>query len=141
MEPIDLRSANAILDRLTYITPRRHLLYVTDATVGSDGDFFSLPHTFEHLTCFLPGMLALGAATLRMRRLPICGLHRALHKHAGLSTPIHPLDSLQTRLSSPRDPHPMMGHSGMVYGQHTSRGGRRAVRVGIPRACDRWNRY
>jgi mannosyl-oligosaccharide alpha-1,2-mannosidase len=63
MEPIDLRSANAILDRLTYISPKRHLLYVTDANVGSDGDF-SPSHIFEHLTCFLPGMLALGAATL-----------------------------------------------------------------------------
>ena len=61
--PIDLRSANAILDRLTYISPRRHLLYVTDAQVDSEGDF-SPSHTFEHLTCFLPAVLALGAATL-----------------------------------------------------------------------------
>jgi mannosyl-oligosaccharide alpha-1,2-mannosidase len=63
MEPVDLRSADAILDRLTYISPRRHLLYVTDATVGPDGDF-SPSHIFEHLTCFLPGVLALGAATI-----------------------------------------------------------------------------
>jgi mannosyl-oligosaccharide alpha-1,2-mannosidase len=63
MGPIDLRSANAILDHLTYISPRRHLLYVTDADVGTDDDF-SPSHIFEHLTCFLPGMLALGAATL-----------------------------------------------------------------------------
>jgi mannosyl-oligosaccharide alpha-1,2-mannosidase len=63
MEPIDLRSANAILDRLTYISPKRHLLYVTDADVDWDGDF-SPSHNFEHLTCFLPGVLALGAATL-----------------------------------------------------------------------------
>jgi len=58
-----LRSANAILDHLTYISPKRHLLYVTDANVGSDGDI-SPSHIFEHLTCFLPGVLALGAATL-----------------------------------------------------------------------------
>lgn len=58
-----LRSANAILDRLTYISPKRHLLYVTDANVGPDSDF-SPTHIFEHLTCFLPGMLALGAAML-----------------------------------------------------------------------------
>src|SRR5258708_19226279 len=63
MEPIDIRSANAILDHLTYISPMRHLLYVTDANVDSDGDF-SPSHIFEHLTCFLPGVLALGAATI-----------------------------------------------------------------------------
>jgi mannosyl-oligosaccharide alpha-1,2-mannosidase len=63
MEPIDIRSVNAILDRLTYISPKRHLLYVTDADVDSDGDF-SPSHIFEHLTCFLPGVLALGAATI-----------------------------------------------------------------------------
>jgi len=61
--PIDLRSANAILDHLTYITPTRNLLYVTDAIVDSNGDL-KPSHTFEHLTCFLPGLLALGAATL-----------------------------------------------------------------------------
>jgi mannosyl-oligosaccharide alpha-1,2-mannosidase len=62
-EPIDIRSANAILDRLTYISPKRHLLYVTDADVNLEGGF-APSHTFEHLTCFLPGVLALGAATL-----------------------------------------------------------------------------
>ena len=61
--PLDLRSADAILDRLTYISPTRHLLYVTDADVYQEGDI-SPSHVFEHLTCFLPGVLALGAATL-----------------------------------------------------------------------------
>jgi len=58
-----LRSVNAILAHLTYISPRRQLLYVTDTIVGPDG---RMPpsHIFEHLTCFLPGVLALGAATL-----------------------------------------------------------------------------
>lgn len=60
---IDLRSANAILDHLTFITPSRNLLYVTDATVNANGDL-NPSHTFEHLTCFLPGVLALGAATI-----------------------------------------------------------------------------
>lgn len=63
MEPVDLRSANAILDRLTYITPTRNLLYVTDGGVNRSGDFVPT-HIFEHLTCFLPGVLALGAAAL-----------------------------------------------------------------------------
>ncbi|KAI9453039.1 seven-hairpin glycosidase [Lactarius psammicola] len=58
-----LRSVNVILDRLTYLTPSRNLLYITDATVGLHGAFYP-SHRFEHLTCFLPGVLALGAVTL-----------------------------------------------------------------------------
>ncbi|KAH9031564.1 seven-hairpin glycosidase [Lactarius hengduanensis] len=58
-----IRSVDAILDHLTYLTPNRSLLYVTDATVDAHGNF--LPsHKLEHLTCFLPATLALGAATL-----------------------------------------------------------------------------
>ena len=63
MNPVDLRSTNAILDHLTYITPTRNLLYVTDAKVDGSGQLIP-SHTFEHLTCFLPGVLALGAAML-----------------------------------------------------------------------------
>jgi mannosyl-oligosaccharide alpha-1,2-mannosidase len=59
----DLRSVDAILDHLTYLTPTRRLLYVTDAYVSKSGEF-TPSHTFEHLTCFLPGVLALGASTL-----------------------------------------------------------------------------
>ncbi|TRM62777.1 glycoside hydrolase [Schizophyllum amplum] len=53
-----VQSANAILAELTFITPTRQLLYVTDATRGHPS------HNLEHLTCFLGGLLALGAATL-----------------------------------------------------------------------------
>lgn len=63
MKPVDLRSVNAILDRLTYISPTRNLLYVTDANVDANG-VFKPTHVFEHLTCFLPGVLALGVAAL-----------------------------------------------------------------------------
>ena len=59
----DLRSVNAILDHLTYLTPSRNLLYVTDASVDLSGTF-TPSHRLEHLTCFLPGVLALGAVTL-----------------------------------------------------------------------------
>ncbi|KAI9453041.1 seven-hairpin glycosidase [Lactarius psammicola] len=58
-----LRSVDAILDHLTYLTPSRNLLYVTDATVDLHGSF-KPSHRFEHLTCFLPATLALGAVTL-----------------------------------------------------------------------------
>jgi mannosyl-oligosaccharide alpha-1,2-mannosidase len=54
----DLRAVESIIDTLLYITPTRKLLYVTDAYAGSPS------FKFEHLSCFLPGMLALGVHTL-----------------------------------------------------------------------------
>ncbi|KAI0630670.1 seven-hairpin glycosidase [Trametes polyzona] len=53
-----LRDVDAILSNLLYITPNRELLYVTDTTPTGPS------HAFEHLSCFLPGLLALGAHTL-----------------------------------------------------------------------------
>ncbi|KAF8717523.1 hypothetical protein AX14_012169 [Amanita brunnescens Koide BX004] len=53
-----LQSVEGILTNLTYISPKRHLLYVTDITDGMPS------HKFEHLSCFLPGLLALGVYTL-----------------------------------------------------------------------------
>ncbi|KAI0369832.1 seven-hairpin glycosidase [Pilatotrama ljubarskyi] len=57
-----LLSMNEVLTRLLYITPNRELLYVTD-TYGAS---FSATHHFEHLACFFPGLLALGAHTLNL---------------------------------------------------------------------------
>lgn len=54
----DLKSANAIINNLLYITPKRHLLFVTDTNDGKPS------YTFEHLSCFLPGLLALGVHTI-----------------------------------------------------------------------------
>lgn len=54
----DLKTADAIIKKLLYVTPNRQMLYVTDVQVGMP------THVFEHLSCFLPGLLALGAATL-----------------------------------------------------------------------------
>ncbi|KAL1675320.1 glycoside hydrolase [Schizophyllum commune] len=84
-----IHSANAILANLAYVSPTRGLLYVTDAVrkpyvtdavrkpAGEDvKGGKSLPnadmqtargrpsHNFEHLTCFLGGLLALGARTV-----------------------------------------------------------------------------
>ncbi|KAJ8694673.1 hypothetical protein PTI98_007330 [Pleurotus ostreatus] len=53
-----IESANAIINNLLYVTPKRRLLYVTDTSGGIAS------HKFEHLSCFLPGLLALGAHTL-----------------------------------------------------------------------------
>lgn len=56
--PSDLGSANAIINNLLYVTPKRHLLFVTDTNNGTPS------YTFEHLSCFLPGLLALGVHTI-----------------------------------------------------------------------------
>ncbi|KAJ7154616.1 glycoside hydrolase family 47 protein [Mycena filopes] len=57
MRDLYVRSANAIIEHLLYVGPRRQMLYVTDLKHGVP------THRFEHLSCFLPGMLALGAHT------------------------------------------------------------------------------
>ncbi|KXN86576.1 Endoplasmic reticulum mannosyl-oligosaccharide 1,2-alpha-mannosidase [Leucoagaricus sp. SymC.cos] len=49
-----LNSINGVINNLLYITPNRHLLYVTDTTSGIT------THKLEHLSCFFPGLLALG---------------------------------------------------------------------------------
>jgi mannosyl-oligosaccharide alpha-1,2-mannosidase len=54
----DIKSANGIINNLIYITPKRGLLYVGDL---SDGQ---LHHRLEHLSCYLPGVLAMGASLL-----------------------------------------------------------------------------
>jgi len=53
-----IKSATGIINNLLYLTPNRNLMYVGDL-VGSD-----IIHRLEHLSCFLPGLLALGAHTL-----------------------------------------------------------------------------
>ncbi|KAF7969462.1 hypothetical protein HWV62_27311 [Athelia sp. TMB] len=55
-----LKSATGIIDNLLFLSPKRKLLYVTDISFGNPS------HTFEHLSCFLPGLLALGAHTLEL---------------------------------------------------------------------------
>ncbi|KII87475.1 glycoside hydrolase family 47 protein [Plicaturopsis crispa FD-325 SS-3] len=55
-----ISAASAIIEHLLYISPTRNLLYVTDASNGRPS------HTFEHLSCFLPGLLALGVHTLAL---------------------------------------------------------------------------
>ncbi|KAJ4474597.1 glycoside hydrolase family 47 protein [Lentinula edodes] len=80
-----LNASKSIIEHLLYITPNREMLYVTDAdmlkpsppkpnaspespkttTQGATSIPSSVPSgTFEHLSCFLPGLLALGVQTL-----------------------------------------------------------------------------
>ena len=53
-----ITSARGIIQNLLYLSPHRNLLYVTDIQFGNP------TRVFEHLSCFLPGLLALGAHTL-----------------------------------------------------------------------------
>ncbi|GBE86241.1 seven-hairpin glycosidase [Sparassis crispa] len=55
-----LRTINHILTHLLYISDTRGLVYVTDTNTAS----YVPTHRFEHLSCFFPGLLALGAHTL-----------------------------------------------------------------------------
>ncbi|KIK61668.1 glycoside hydrolase family 47 protein [Collybiopsis luxurians FD-317 M1] len=79
-----LRASKSIIEHLLYVTPDRDILYVTDAEIREvhqttagitdlpiSATSASLPTissypsgNFEHLSCFLPGLLALGAQTL-----------------------------------------------------------------------------
>lgn len=54
----DLKSINYIINNLLFITEKRRLLYVTDILDGVP------THRFEHLSCSLPGLLALGVHNL-----------------------------------------------------------------------------
>ena len=54
-----MTTVNHILTNLLFITPKRDLLYVTDLHGPNIAS-----HSLEHLSCFLPGLLALGLRTL-----------------------------------------------------------------------------
>jgi hypothetical protein len=64
-----LRGSTHILTRLLYLTPNRHLLYATNARKTSKVANDWPTHEFEHLSCFLPGLLALGAHSLPLDTL------------------------------------------------------------------------
>ena len=61
---LDIKSATGIIDKLIYQTPNRGLLYVGDIFLGR------FTHRLEHFSCYLPGILALGAFTLSDTELP-----------------------------------------------------------------------
>ncbi|KAG6890079.1 hypothetical protein C0995_012028 [Termitomyces sp. Mi166 len=70
-----LRATTHIITRLLYLSPTRHLLYVTDETMDLRSGKSYPTHTFEHLSCFLPGLLALGAHTLPLDDLELLGIN------------------------------------------------------------------
>jgi len=71
---LDLRTTTYIITNLLYVSPKRNLLYVTDTTSSTFGSSNSPTHVFEHLSCFLPGLLALGAHTLPLDNLAELGI-------------------------------------------------------------------
>ncbi|KAG6864850.1 hypothetical protein C0991_006791 [Blastosporella zonata] len=70
-----LRATTYIITKLLYLSPTRHLLYVTDEMTDKNTGMTYPTHTFEHLSCFLPGLLALGAHTLPLDNLESIGIH------------------------------------------------------------------
>ncbi|KAF7318345.1 alpha-1,2-Mannosidase [Mycena chlorophos] len=56
MRDLYVRSANAIIDNMLYIDANRPILYASDLRNGRPRNHF------EHLTCFLPALLALGVS-------------------------------------------------------------------------------
>jgi mannosyl-oligosaccharide alpha-1,2-mannosidase len=68
-----LRAAFGAISNLVFLTPKRQLLYVTDIRDSL------ITGVFEHLSCFFPGLLALGAHILPASAFS--SLHeRALHQ-------------------------------------------------------------
>ena len=59
-----MKSASGIIRNLLYLSPNRQILYVTDIYTTSTTRPAVPTRKFEHLSCFLPGLLALGAHTL-----------------------------------------------------------------------------
>ncbi|KAJ7097275.1 glycoside hydrolase family 47 protein [Mycena belliarum] len=69
-----IRTTTHILANLLYVSPTRRLLYVTDTSSATFEHAGRPTHRMEHLSCFLPGLLALGAHTLPLDDLPALGL-------------------------------------------------------------------
>ncbi|KAI5121758.1 hypothetical protein M0805_009571 [Coniferiporia weirii] len=59
-----IESMNGAISNLLYISPNRKILYVTDVFTRQPPELPEPSRKFEHLSCFLPGLLALGAHTL-----------------------------------------------------------------------------
>ena len=79
----DLKFTTFVINNLLYLSPTRHMLYVTDLrlTRGSPSG------VFEHLSCFLPGLFALGAHLLPLDDLSSLGIN-----YLGLAADLAPED-------------------------------------------------
>ncbi|KAF8552304.1 glycoside hydrolase family 47 protein [Imleria badia] len=68
-----LRFTSYVINNLLFLTPERHLLYVTDAFMWKRA--VTPSHLFEHLACFFPGLLALGVHLLPLNHLDVLGIN------------------------------------------------------------------
>ncbi|KAI9573957.1 glycoside hydrolase family 47 protein [Boletus coccyginus] len=68
-----LRFTTHVINNLLYVSSQRQLLYVTDSTIN--GDRTATSHSFEHLSCFFPGLLALGVHLLPLNNLETIGIN------------------------------------------------------------------
>ncbi|KAG8220813.1 glycoside hydrolase family 47 protein [Butyriboletus roseoflavus] len=68
-----LRFTTHVINNLLYVSSQRQLLYVTDSTTNRNRTATS--HSFEHLSCFFPGLLALGAHLLPLNNLETVGIN------------------------------------------------------------------
>ena len=62
-----------MINNLLFLTPERHLLYVTDVDVRKRG--IKPSHALEHLSCFFSGLLALGVHLLPLNDLDALGIN------------------------------------------------------------------
>ena len=77
----DLRFTSHVINNMLFLTPERNLLYVTDVNTWKHG--FTPSHQFEHLACFFPGLLALGAHLLPLNHLGTLGINVTALDHHG----------------------------------------------------------
>ncbi|EIW86899.1 glycoside hydrolase family 47 protein [Coniophora puteana RWD-64-598 SS2] len=100
-----LKSIRTIINELFYLSPTRNLLYVTDVSQKEKPSY-----KLEHLSCFLAGLLALGAHTLdlpdsdaQMHRWAAQGLaHTCYITYADSVTGLGP-DEVQFNLPQPEN--------------------------------------
>ncbi|KAJ7210456.1 glycoside hydrolase family 47 protein [Mycena pura] len=71
---IYIRTTTHIISNLLYVSPTRRLLYATDTSHETDQHAGRPSHKMDHLSCFLPGLLALGAHTLPLDDSTALGL-------------------------------------------------------------------
>ncbi|KAF7308236.1 alpha-1,2-Mannosidase [Mycena chlorophos] len=67
-----IRTTTHIITHLLYLSPNRHLLYVSEIDYGKP------THRMDHLACFLPGLFALGAHLLPLDDLASLGVDPGL---------------------------------------------------------------
>jgi hypothetical protein len=87
----DLKFTTFVINNLLYLSPTRHILYVTDLRLTRGAPSSVL----EHLSCFLPGLLALGAHLLPLDDLPSLGVN-----YLGLASDLSPIDHEGYRMLS-----------------------------------------